>query len=395
MAIPFLGVFSSLMNRKLLLPIAAFVLLLALATVWWVSRLSPGVGKAGGTPTAGVAPGGSSSVRKTARVPSPVAAQLDAIRARLQASKDPQANRQILAELRAMLDALPPGIASREVQSFLASVKDAATQLNVTIEPGGGLGDASSLRVFLLDYLGRIDRPAAGAVAAQILARYTTPDEWAVSLRNYAWANSGADAETFLQAKVRELLGNPAWAKDPSAGFLEAFDAIVYAHGTALTPELAAFVRDRDNRATSHAAYLTLDRLTITEPASMLKQLVDQPELMNGREQTRANLLARADVRDPGQRALVEQYLLDPGRDPAELATFAGLYPNANYMISNNLLTTVETPNRGQLAAYDREALKIIEQWQQDPRFERLQPLLTQIHERLANFVGQAAGGVP
>ena len=294
-----------------------------------------------------------------------------------------------------MLDALPSGVASRVVQSFLASAQDAATQLDVTIEAGGALGDASSLRVFLLDYLGRIDRPAAGAVAVQILSHYTTPDEWAVSLRNYAWANPGSGGEAFLQAKAGQLLSNPAWIREPSTGFLEAFDTIVYAHGTALVPELAALVRDRDNHATAHAAYLTLDRLTITEPALMLKQLVDQPDLMNGREQSRAGLVARADLREPGQRAVVEQYLLDPMRDPGELAAFAGLYPNANYMVSNNLLTTVDTPNRGQLAVHDREALKVIEQWQNDPRFERLKPLLAQIHERVGTFVRQTASGAP
>jgi len=64
--------------------------------------------------------------------------------------------------------------------------------------------------------------------------------------------------------------------------------------------------------------------------------------------------------RDPDQRALVERYLLDPGRDTLELATFAGLYPNANFMVSNNLLTTVATPTGGQLAAHDAEIAAIL-----------------------------------
>ena len=74
-------------------------------------------------------------------------------------------------------------------------------------------------------------------------------------------------------------------------------------------------------------------------------------------------------------------------RDPDELATFAGLYPSANYMVSNNLLTTVETPTGGQLAAHDREAMRTIEQWQKDPRFARIQPVLVRIHDRLRSFV--------
>jgi len=308
----------------------------------------------------------------------------------LASADDPAASRRILAELRMMLDSLPSDTASRVVRLFLASSKDASTKLDLTIKSGGRLGDASSLRVFLLDYLGGIDRSAAGAVAAQILSHYTTPDEWAVCLRNYAWANSNPTARAYLEAKAHELLMNPDWRKHPTAGFLEAFDTIVYAHGTALTPDLAALVRDKDNRATSHAAFLTLDRLTITDPSAMLKQLVDQPELMKGREQTRANLVARADVSQPDQRGFLEHYLLDSARTPEELDTFAGLYPNANYMISSNLLTTVETPRGGELAARDRDALGVVEQWQADPRFKDMQPLLAHIHERLAAFVEQA-----
>ncbi len=322
--------------------------------------------------------------------PSPME-RLEAVLAQLAASEDGNTNRKLLAELRQFLDGLPVEIASREVQSFLAASKDAPTKLDVTVTPGGLLGDASSLRVFLLDYLGQIDRSVAGAVAALTLAQYTTPDEWAVSLRNYARANPGPDGEAYLQAKSRELLGNPAWLKNPSAGFLEAFDTIVYAHGTVLAPELAGLVRDKENKATAHAAYLTLDRLTLAEPIAMFKQLVEQPDLMQGREQTRANFLARADVRDQDQRALVEQYLLDPTRTAQELATFAGLYPNANYMISNNLLTPTVTPKHEELVAHDRAALETVQAWHNDERFRDLKPHLDTIRTRLEAFVQQAA----
>ena len=292
-----------------------------------------------------------------------------------------------------MLDSLPPDVASRVVQAFLKSGQDAGTKLDVTIKPGGDLGDASSLRVFLLDYLGHVDRAAAGNVAMEILSRYTTPDEWAVSLRNFAWANPDSGGLAYLQLKAREFLGNAEWRRNPSVGYLEAFDTIVYAHAVGLAPDLAELMRDKDNKATAHAAYLTLDRLTISDPKAMLTQLVEQPYLMQGREQTRANFVARADIRQPEQRALVEQYLLDPSRSQKELTTFAAIYPNANYMISDNLLTEVRTPTAKDLTASDREALKIVEEWENDPRFERVQPLLTQIHARLENFMQQADRG--
>jgi len=321
----------------------------------------------------------------------PIPAQLDTICSELKASKDPATTRAILARLRALLDSLPPDVASLVVQDFLASSEDASTNLDLTIKPGGRLGDASSMRVFLLDYLGHIDRAAAGRVALQILAQYTTPDEWAVSLRNYAWAYSGPDSREFLKTKAQALLANAAWLKDPSVGFLEAFDTIVYTHDTALTPALSTLLRDNDNRAAAHAAFLTMDRLVINDPVPMLEDIVAQPDLMKGHEQTRADFVARADLGQPDQRALVEKYLLDSSRDPQELATFAAIFPNANYMISNNLLTGMQTPTGAVLAQHDREALAVVEQWQQDPRFANLQPLLNQMQQRLATFVQEAA----
>lgn len=377
--------------------IIGFALLAALAV--WLLLLKSGPSPA---PTAGVsqsAPVPDSTPAAKPSAPEPMdpaqlaAARLEATLTQLSDSHDPAGNRKLLADLRQFLSTLPSEIASRQLQAFLATGRDAATKLDVTLQPGGALDDTSSLRVFLLDHLGQIDRPAAGALAARILSDYTTPDEWAVSLRNYAWANPGPDSEPYLQDKARALLRNTAWLKNPSAGLLEAFDTIVHARGTSLTPDLATLARDQENRAAAHAAYLTLDRLTINQPAAMLQQFVEQPDLMQGREQTRANFLARADVREPGQRVLVEQYLLDPTRTAQELATFAGLYPNASFMISNNLLTSSATPAHDELIKHDAAALAVVREWLADARFGKIKPQIEAIRQRLETFVQQAAAG--
>ena len=186
------------------------------------------------------------------------------------------------------------------------------------------------------------------------------------------------------------MVGHEAWRKDPSTGFLEAFDVAVHLGGTNLMPTLTELVRQPDNRAVSHAAYLALDRLTISDPVSTLNNLLGQPDALNGREVTRANLFARADVSNPQQKAILENYLLSLAPGPAELQAFAGLYPNANYMISDNLLTRVATPDRDWQVRHDREALKVIESWQADPRFDKLRPQLQEIKSRLSRFVQQA-----
>jgi hypothetical protein len=189
------------------------------------------------------------------------------------------------------------------------------------------------------------------------------------------------------------MLVHEPWQHDPSAGFLEAFDVAVYLGGTKLLPELAALVRRTDNQALSHAAFLALDRLAIADPTAVLNKLQSAPELMQGREVTRANYFARADAGDPQQRVALENYLLNPQLNPAELTTFAGLYPNANYMVSYNLLTRTQTPDHETLVRKDREALKVLEGWIQDARFEKLQPQLQAMKSRVQTFVQQAQGG--
>src|SRR5258708_40357045 len=113
---------------------------------------------------------------------------------------------------------------------------------------------------------------------------------------------------------------------------------------------------------------------------------------MEGREVTRDNYFARADVADARQRALVEAYLLRPGTSAAELNSFAGLFPNANYMVSNSRLPPTATPDHESLVRRDRAALSAVEDWAADPRFERLQPQIIKMKQRLETFMAQAQG---
>src|SRR5437899_3366748 len=172
------------------------------------------------------------------------------------------------------------------------------------------------------------------------------------------------------------MISQESWRNSPSAGFLEAFDVIVHTRDTQLAPELAGFVRQQDNPALAHAAYLTLNRLIQAEPPVVLQQLQSQPASMEGREGARADFFARADVHDPQQRTILENYLLDPNRSAAEVQKFAGSYPNANYMVSYNLLTQTVTPTGAELAARDRQSLQVVEERLSDPRFARLVPQL-------------------
>ena len=72
---------------------------------------------------------------------------------------------------------------------------------------------------------------------------------------------------------------------------------------------------------------------------------------------------------------------------------FAGLYPNANFMISPNLLTPTPTPDHAALAGRDAESLRIAEEWLKDPRFANLRPQVEKVTLRLSEFVRQANQG--
>ncbi|PWU11786.1 MAG: hypothetical protein C5B50_22705 [Verrucomicrobia bacterium] len=299
--------------------------------------------------------------------------------------------RQGLAELKQALAASGTNAASAAIRRFLDSKDDGTTGIQFKVGAHGALDGAPTLRTFLLDYLGQTDPAAAAACAREVLATSQSADEWAVALRNLAAGDSSADGRALLEQKTSELLQRQDWQQDPSVGYLEAFDAAVYLGGTNLVPVLGGLVQKKDNQAVAHAAFLALDRLVLAEPAQILQALETDPNTMQGREMTRADYFARADVRDPQQRQVLENYLLNPRIGPGEIAQFAGIFPNANYMISANLLTPAPTPDPAGLRARDAESLSAVQQWLTDPRFATIRPQLERIQNRLLEFARQAA----
>jgi hypothetical protein len=371
-------------RRGVLLALA--LLAVAVMAVWWERRNrlpSTRSGAEDGEPTP-------ASISRSAPAPVGQTGSLSGAAQRLRFAADAQAARRVFTELRDELRKLDKAAAQRAILAALDSGADAPSGLGFVVGPGGSLKEAPSLRVFLLDHVAEEDPAAAAAYAEKVLAGFTTPDEWAVSLRNYARGRSGPEARAFLQRKWREMVRHEPWLKNPSTGFLEAFDVAVHAGGTELLPDLAALLRQTDHPAVAHAAYLALDRLVIQDAASVLGALQRQPDLLVGREQTRANYFARANVADAAQRGLIEAYLLSPQVTPAELTTFAGVFPNANFMVSPNLLTRVATPAGADLARQDREALRVVEAWLADPRFRERRLELERIRARLETFVGAA-----
>ncbi len=294
---------------------------------------------------------------------------------------------QTLNGLRATLLALPDDEAVRRIRGFLESGKDRGTGLSFGIAKDGMLSEWPTFRTFLLDTLLAVDPAAAAEFGRAILDQPTTADEWALALRNVARGDATADPD-FLRAKTEALIMNPVWQADPSIGYLNAFDVLVHVQATASTPLLSGLIQKKDRKDLAHAGFLTLDRLVQSQPVDVLTRLSADTTLHQSRPEMVAQQFARADLRDPSQQSLVKNWLLDPARTDAELRSFAGVYPNNNQFVSNNLLTAQAAAPGDDLATHDREALKVITAWASDPAFSSVQDHLRTMVSRLDGFVG-------
>jgi hypothetical protein len=377
------------MNAKTATLVLIAVLLAILVSLgWWFSQTKRDV------PDSPLPPAAISKSPTTAEHKSLSRPEWDftAAASALVAASTGEARAAALAQLRGALTSGGTNEVSAAIRRLLDAKTDAPTGQGFKIGGSGALLEAPTLRTLLLDQLAALDPVAAAAYARTVLSSSTSPDEWAIALRNLARGDTSAAARALLEAKTAELLGNQAWQREASVGYLEAFDTAVHLGGTTLLPPLTELVSRKDNPAVAHAAYLTLDRLVINQPVQTLATLNDHPEWMTGREETRANYFARADVGDAAQRQLVESYLLAAARDPAELQAFAGVFPNANFMISHNLLTSNPTLDGTTLARRDQAALAVVNEWLNDPRFAQLQPQLERMQARLSEFTKRSEG---
>ena len=275
-----------------------------------------------------------------------------------------------------------------ELVAELISGMDVATQQEFRLHPDGSLSSAPTKRVLMLDELLRLDPKAALLQASNVLANFKSPDEWAVALRICALSDRSPTGRVFLEERLRALLQHAPWQERPTAGYLEAFDVAVYIGGTGLMPVLTDLVERKNNSPISKAAYLAIDRLVIAEPAAVLSYLGEHPDQMQGRELARANYFARADMSDENQKKIAESYLLAPERSERELEAMLSNFPNANFMISHNLLTVSKTLDATEIKRRDRITLDVVNTWLSDPRFSRLYPRLEGVRSKLEQFVG-------
>ena len=323
-------------------------------------------------------------------VPTPSANALLPLLERVLTGHSAEERRGHLGAVRQWLRETPAAVRRAQLAAFLATRRDADLGGQFKVGPDGALTASPTLRVWLLNELSGIDRAEAAALAREVLSRPDSADEWAVALRCLALGEPSAEARALLKEKTLALLQHEAWQEQPSSGFLQAFDVAVYLRDADFAPVLSGLLRQTNQVAVAHAAFLALDRLVLAAPVANLRELQTNPDWLAGREGTRAGLFARADVTDASQRTILESYLLDARRSPGELSAFAATFPNASLFLSPNLLTRQATFDGATLLRRDLATLQVVRGWLGEPRFAAVREALRPIESRLAEYVSQA-----
>jgi hypothetical protein len=294
---------------------------------------------------------------------------------------NPTEARRILERLKGRLEQAPIGEAAGAIVEFLRSGRDAATGLEFEVGEGGVLEGAPSLRVALMDALGRVDPLAAAEYSREMLPQVSKGSESALALRNLDWGGRAGDAALFRDATLWHL-SNAEWAASPGAGYLEGYDAAVRLGDPVAVGILARRAQEDGAGPMANAAWLALERLAGSGSAPVLESIAAEERLAPART---GELLALADVGDPGQRAVVEALLLDDRRAGMR-AEFLKAFPLGSHSVGPRLITEENLPGADERLEADATALKVVEEWLGDPRFEPLRGELGKVAERLREY---------
>ena len=169
----------------------------------------------------------------------------------------------VLIELRKALASGSRKERAETLLEFLKSGKNASTGLPFHLNNKGFLDHAPTLRVFAYDQLGSLDPNSAREYGYTVLDSKDSGAEWAIALRSIGKLMSPREASSnvYFLGKLEDLLGYDPWLEDPSMGFLQSFDAVVFSGNPALAARLAYLINDASTlRAVRYAATLALDR---------------------------------------------------------------------------------------------------------------------------------------
>jgi hypothetical protein len=367
--------------------LAAAVLVLVLLSMMRDHDRKQAAARATPTPRM-IEPGYDSEGRDTGPVPPPpdplagASPQTRAIEAMLVRLVRGPVTADQLAAFKAALLAAPPAETIAAIREFLATGRNARTGQEFAIASGGGtLAGAPTLRLLLLDVLGQAARKLRSGDAAEvsrtILETKDSPDEWALALRNVAWAEPQSRA--YVAGKLREMIAHEPWRAAPSDGLLEALDVAVWSRDPTLVADLAA-ARD-SNQAMSHAVDIALDRMAEAAPLEVLTYLNTHPTTLAERPMLRADYFAKADLANGAQRAQVELYLGRPDVALDEKTKLLRALVTPASFVSDTLLTTPPAADDG--SARRTALAQATSDWIRTNRFPSLRAQLEDVQSKL------------
>ena len=287
-----------------------------------------------------------------------------------------------LAAFRRALLAADPATAIAAITAFLSTGQDANTGERFVVGERGELSGAPTMRVLLLDLLGRICKTSGGSEAAvlarALMERKTSADEWAIAMRNVGWTTP--NDRIYLAGKVREMLRYEAWRRQPSGGFLESFDIIVFTRDASFTPELGEIVKGED-KALQRAAAVAMDRLSEMNPLDVMNWLNANPDEFSAKPMLRADYFTKADLTQPAQKQAVETYLGRIDVEQKEKIKLLNGIAAPGTFAAEGLLTPPPPENDSpeKLTALQTT----VRDWVKTNRFPTLLPSLLQLQARL------------
>ncbi len=313
---------------------------------------------------------------------------LNLIALKLKDSQSGAQNYKILQQLKNVLRSMPVEQVTPLILAYMGSKNDAQTQLSFSVNAEGYLEMSPTFRVFLMDILAELNPQAAKELSVQVLNESTAPDEWAVALRNYAWGQPQKDArgDAFFNAKVESLLGNDKWAYNPTIGYLQAFDTVVYTNNDKYMTRLVELASGEEvPESTQYAARLALIRSSEQNFPAVAEQLIHNTN-MPANANLRPQVLIHADLSQEGDYEVITGYLKDPKISATEKRAFIRNYPNVVDLFSNNLLTKQTPKPMANNKISDIKSLELFQQLRQDPEFLELYPELEASIERLKEW---------
>lgn len=317
----------------------------------------------------------------------PVTRQIESSLSKFRNSPGADESRMILRNLREAILAADPEIAAAALSAFLRTGEDTATRLPFTVGDGGMMNDVSTLRIALLDLLASLDPELALVVSREVMDRKTSPDEYAIALRNLAWNDLNGDLHAEVIDRLNQMIQASDWLEKPSAGFLEALDAAVFVKNQQAFEILASLHRlaqQSGDKGLSRASFMALDRVVLGNPEVLIQAFEKDSGLANLDPSLRASLMSRIDLADAKQREVFTRYLSDPSLGEKELDYFTGVFPNGNFIHGNWLMSGVdETQSIDQRKQSDLQVIAEIDQLRATGGGDRLIQALDRIKARL------------